>query len=96
MILQKRQRYLQIALNGSLYDAQKIISELPRSERILVEAGTPLIKTSGAEAIVQIKGWAGPLSYVVADIKTADLAPREVEMSVVSGASGVTCLGVSP
>lgn len=96
MILQKRQKYLQVALNSNLADAQEIIGQLPRSERILVEAGTPLIKTYGAQAIRKIKRWAGQECYVVADLKTADLADREVEMASRAGASGVTCLGVSP
>ncbi|MDP3093506.1 MAG: orotidine 5'-phosphate decarboxylase / HUMPS family protein [bacterium] len=96
MILDKKQKYLQIALNSTLEEAEEIIRQLPASERILVEAGTPLIKIYGAKAISKIKAWAGPGTYVVADLKTADLAPREVKMASAAGASGITCLGVSP
>ena len=42
--LNGKKRYLQIALNGDLADAQKIIARLPASDRIIIEAGTPLIK----------------------------------------------------
>jgi bifunctional enzyme Fae/Hps len=55
--LSPKKRYLQIALNGTLDDAFKIISSLPVSDRILVEAGTPLIKRYGEEGIRQIKRW---------------------------------------
>ena len=55
--LNPRKRYLQIALNSTLNEAFKIISQLPRSERILIEAGTPLIKRYGEDGIRQIKSW---------------------------------------
>lgn len=50
-------RYLQIALNSTLTDAHSIISSLPVSDRILIEAGTPLIKRYGAEGIARIVHW---------------------------------------
>ena len=96
MILQKREKYLQIALNSNLQEAELIIRQLPISKRILVEAGTPLIKIYGTEAISRIKQLAGPQAYVVADMKTADLSQREVRMAAEAGASGIICLGVSP
>ena len=49
--LSKKQRYLQIAFNSSLEDARAIIAQLPASDRILIEAGTPLIKRYGMDAI---------------------------------------------
>ncbi|PIS39090.1 MAG: hypothetical protein COT34_00250 [Candidatus Nealsonbacteria bacterium CG08_land_8_20_14_0_20_43_11] len=95
--LDKRKKYLQVALNSTIAEAEMIISQLPHSDRILVEAGTPLIKSYGMRAISQIKAncfsnW----SYVVADIKTADMAEREVELAARVGASAATCLGVAP
>lgn len=57
MILNKRKRYLQIALNSNLEEAKNIISQLPVSDRILIEAGTPLIKEYGAHAIRRLRGW---------------------------------------
>ena len=55
--LNPKKRYLQVALNGSLEDAYEIISNLPISDRIIVEAGTPLIKRYGEYGIRQIYNW---------------------------------------
>lgn len=98
MILNRKQRYVQIALNSTLEEARRIISMIPPNERILIEAGTPLIKVYGEKGIRLIKQWAGirAISYIVADSKCSDLAQRELEMMVLAGASAVTCLGVAP
>jgi 3-keto-L-gulonate-6-phosphate decarboxylase len=58
MLLNRRKKYLQIALNSTLEEAKNIILQLPPSDRILIEAGTPLIKAYGGYAIRQLKGWA--------------------------------------
>lgn len=55
--LNSKKRYLQVALNSTLEDAQQIIQSLPRSDRILLEAGTPLIKRYGEAGIRQIRLW---------------------------------------
>jgi bifunctional enzyme Fae/Hps len=55
--LNPRKRYLQVALNNTLGEAQKIIELLPPSDRIIVEAGTPFIKRYGEEGIRQIRQW---------------------------------------
>ncbi|MBI4101696.1 MAG: hypothetical protein HY443_01890 [Candidatus Nealsonbacteria bacterium] len=56
-MLDKRKKYLQIALNSTLEDARLIIEQLPLDERILIEVGTPLIKTYGQDAIRKINYW---------------------------------------
>lgn len=53
--LNPKRKYLQIALNRTVEEAQKIISDLPISDRIIVEAGTPLIKRYGEHGIRQIR-----------------------------------------
>lgn len=55
--LSDKKRYLQIALNSTLNEASAIIRQLPVSDRIIVEAGTPLIKRYGEDGIRQIKQW---------------------------------------
>ena len=57
--LNPRKAYLQIALNNTLEEAYAIISKLPRSDRILLEVGTPLIKRYGEQGIRQIRDWYG-------------------------------------
>ena len=55
--LNPKKRYLQIALNSTLEDAKKIISALPISDRIIIEAGTQFIKRYGEQGIRQIRNW---------------------------------------
>jgi len=94
--LEKRKKYLHIALNNSLGEALSIIQQLPSSDRILIEVGTPMIKQYGTVAIERVKKWVAPGTYIVADNKCADLASREVEMMAKAGANASTCLGVAP
>jgi len=94
--LEKRKRYLQVALNNTINEAIQIISQIPYSKRILIEVGTPMIKEYGIKAISEIKQMAPLGSYIVADNKCADLGSREVEMMANAGANASTCLGVAP
>ena len=57
MLLSRRTKYLQVALNGTLDDAFAVINSLPLSDRILIEAGTPLIKKYGMGSITRLKSW---------------------------------------
>jgi bifunctional enzyme Fae/Hps len=56
-MLDKKQKYLQIALNSTLEEARSIISQIPLDKRIILEAGTPLIKAYGLKAIRMIRNW---------------------------------------
>lgn len=99
-MLDKRKKYLQIAFNRSLFEVQRMIGLLPASERIIIEAGTPLVKRYGSAGISALKySWnqktTGP-AYIVADLKTMDRGSREVEMAAGAGASAATCLGLAP
>ena len=102
-LLSMRQSYLQVALNSTLEDARKIIFSLPQSERILIEAGTPLIKQYGEGGIAQIHAWAalhfaasGIRPYIVADLKTMDRAETEVKIAARAGARAAIALGTAP
>ncbi len=53
--LSKKNHYLQVAFNSTLEDARGIISILPPSDRIIIEAGTPLIKRYGMDAIRSLR-----------------------------------------
>lgn len=80
-ILDPKKRYLQIALNSALEDARNIIEHLPLSERILVEAGTPLIKRYGEEGIRRIREWYGqrilgqPLTPLIPSLRASPSLP---------------------
>jgi bifunctional enzyme Fae/Hps len=87
-------RYLQIAFNDSLKSALAILPDIARSDRILIEAGTPLIKREGMQGIRALRqGWHG---QIVADIKTTDGALDEVNMVRAAGATAATVMGSSP
>lgn len=101
--LNPKKRYLQVALNSTLEEAQKIIAQLPISDRIIVEAGTPLIKQYGEYGIQQIVSWYNDHlygqdfePYVVADLKTMDRGQTEVQIAASSGASAAIALGTAP
>jgi bifunctional enzyme Fae/Hps len=92
--LDQRTRYLQIAFNYDRELVERILPDIPPSERILIEAGTPYIKREGAAGIRAIRSmWNG---HLVADIKTVDGALGEVNMVRAAGATAVTVLGNSP
>ncbi|MBI4262222.1 orotidine 5'-phosphate decarboxylase [Candidatus Uhrbacteria bacterium] len=96
MSLSKKLHYLQIALNSNLDDAASIIASVPRDPRIIFEAGTPLIKEFGAHSIAELRAWAGPDAYIVADMKTMDRGATEVSIAGRYGANGVIALGLAP
>lgn len=54
-MLDRRKKYLQIAFNRTLEEIAAMIDSLPLSDRIIIEAGYPLIKTYGTRAIGEIK-----------------------------------------
>ena len=102
-MLDRKKKYLQVALNNTLEDARAIIDDLPVSDRILIEAGTPLIKRYGMHAVRQLLDWwqyraygESINPYIVADVKTMDRGETEVVMAKEAGASAVIALGQAP
>lgn len=105
-MLSRKKNYLQVAFNSSPGEAEGIIATLPVSDRIIVEAGTPLIKEYGSDGIARIYyAWKQRLMlaglrniepYVVADMKCMDRGLREVEIARSGHASGATVLGIAP
>ena len=87
-------RYLQLAFNYDLNLVRQVLPQIPKSDRILIEAGTPFIKREGMNGIRTIKRfWPG---HLVADLKVADGALGEVEMAYQAGATAATILGSAP
>jgi len=99
-MLNRRSKYLQIAFNRSLDEVKEMIYMLPASEKILIEAGTPLVKRYGTKGIKALNSWwagiLGAPGYIVADLKCMDRGSREVELAAQAGASAATCLGLAP
>lgn len=95
-MLSKKKKYLQIALNSTLTQAHQIIRQLPKNDRIIIEAGTPLLKLEGASAISHLKFWSSPDSYLVADYKAMDRGTAEVKIAAQAGARAITVLGQAP
>lgn len=87
---------LQIALDitskESLY---KLLTQIPDSERILLEAGTPLIKMFGLDIIDYIRKYK-PNSYIIADLKTLDVGGLEFKMAADKNADAATVSGLAP
>lgn len=87
-------RYLQIAFNYDLGLVAQILPRIPRSDRILIEAGTPFIKLAGMPGLRAIRQrWGG---HLVADLKVLDGAIGEVTMAHQAGATAATVLGSAP
>ncbi|PIS39089.1 MAG: hypothetical protein COT34_00245 [Candidatus Nealsonbacteria bacterium CG08_land_8_20_14_0_20_43_11] len=93
-MLKGGQSYLQIAFNREFGEVERMVSLLPKSDRILVEAGTSFVKNYGEYGIRAIKNWWG--GYVVADLKCMDRGSTEVQSVRRAGASAATCLGLAP
>ncbi|NYT05954.1 MAG: bifunctional hexulose-6-phosphate synthase/ribonuclease regulator [Methanomicrobiales archaeon] len=84
---------LQVALDlTELSRALAIAEEAVRGGADWIEAGTPLIKSAGMDAVRRLRD-AYPGREIVADMKVADTGALEVEMAAKAGASIVCVLG---
>ncbi len=86
--------YLQVALDLDNEDKMRsIINDLPKRERILIEAGTPLVKKFGVEVIDKIRE-ERPGAFIIADLKTLDVGRVEVKMAADQTADAVAISGL--
>jgi bifunctional enzyme Fae/Hps len=91
-----RPPYLQISLD--IPDAErtrKILSQVPRSDRIILEVGTPLIKRYGTKVINDLREVARDM-FFVADLKTLDVGKVEVDLAYEETADAVVVAGLAP
>jgi len=99
-ILGRKSKHLQIAFNRTIDEVSHMVGLLPASDKLVIEAGTPLVWRYGSEGIAKLNAWwaqkLGKPGYVVADLKTMDRGMREVEAAARAGASAATCLGLAP
>jgi bifunctional enzyme Fae/Hps len=90
-----RPPYLQIALDvPSLERSKRIIQELPQSDVIILEAGTPLIKRYGTSILSDLREVAED-KFMVADMKTLDVGKVEVDLAFDEDADGVVVSGLA-
>ena len=90
-----RPPYLQIALDvPNLVRVKKIISELPESDRIILEVGTPLLKKYGVNVIRDLRKVARDM-FIVADLKTLDVGKVEVDLAFEETADAVVVAGLA-
>jgi bifunctional enzyme Fae/Hps len=86
--------YVQVALDLDNLDAmEKIISAVPDRERILLEAGTPLIKKFGVGVVSKIRKLR-PDAFIIADLKTLDVGRVEIKMAADETADAVAISGL--
>ncbi|MDR1722170.1 MAG: bifunctional 5,6,7,8-tetrahydromethanopterin hydro-lyase/3-hexulose-6-phosphate synthase [Methanobrevibacter sp.] len=86
--------YLQVALDlDNLETMKNIIDAIPDRERVLLEAGTPLIKKFGVGVVSKIRELR-PDAFIIADLKTLDVGRVEVKMAADETADAVAISGL--
>ena len=88
--------YLQIAIDApDLTVVQKVLTQAPKNDHIIFEAGTPLIKQYGLSVISKIREFRKD-AFIVADLKTLDTGNLEARMAADATADAVVCSGLAP
>ena len=86
--------YLQVALDLDNLDVmERIIKDLPDKERVLLEAGTPLVKKFGVGVVSKIRELR-PDAFIIADLKTLDVGRVEVKMAADETADAIAISGL--
>ncbi len=92
----KKPPYLEIALDiPDWRRVEGIVRALPRSDAIIIEAGTPLIKRYGVEVVQKIHQLR-PETVVLADLKTLDTGNLEARMAGDATADVIGFSGLAP
>ena len=90
-----RPPYIQVALDHpNIEHHMKVVKKLPKSDRIILEIGTPFLKKYGMEAIKKVRDLA-PQKFIVADLKTLDVGKLEVDFAFDATADGVVVSGLA-
>jgi len=90
-----RPPYLQIALDIPSFERTKyIIDNLPDSDRLILEVGTPLLKKYGVKVIRDLREVAKDY-FIIADLKTLDVGKVEVDLAFEETADAVVCSGLA-
>lgn len=90
-----RPPYIQVALDiPSLERTKSIVQNLPESDRIILEVGTPLLKKYGVKVIRDLREVAREI-FIIADLKTLDVGKVEVDLAFEETADAVVAAGVA-
>lgn len=90
-----RPPYVQVALDAPSIEHQiKVVKALPKSDRIILEIGTPFLKKYGVESIKKIREIASD-KFIVADLKTLDVGKLEVDFAFDATADAVVASGLA-
>ena len=88
--------YLQVALDlVDINRVRRVLVELPESDHLIIEAGTPTIKQFGLSVISEIRK-VRPNAFIVADLKTLDTGNLEARMAADATADAVVVSGLAP
>jgi bifunctional enzyme Fae/Hps len=88
--------YLQIAFdNPDMEFALSAISQIPKSDHVIIEAGTPLIKRYGMDVISKIRQ-VRPDAFIVADLKTLDTGNLEARMVADAAGDAIVVSALAP
>ncbi len=91
-----RPPYMQISLDvPELERTKKIITQIPGSDRVILEVGTPLIKRYGVKVINDLRQVIKDM-FFVADLKTLDVGKVEVDLAYEETADAVVASGLAP
>jgi bifunctional enzyme Fae/Hps len=88
--------YLQVAIDiPDIAAVKNILKQIPESDHLIIEAGTPLIKRYGVNVVQSIRE-VRPNAFVVADLKTLDTGNLEVRMVADATGDAVVISGLAP
>ncbi|TGC09800.1 bifunctional 5,6,7,8-tetrahydromethanopterin hydro-lyase/3-hexulose-6-phosphate synthase [Methanolobus halotolerans] len=88
--------YLQVALdNPNLPVILDIVKQIPKSDHVILEAGTPLIKRYGVDVISKLRE-IRPDAFIVADLKTLDTGNLEARMVADATADAIVVSALAP
>ncbi len=88
--------YLQIAIDiPDLSEVLKVLRQIPESDHIIFEVGTPLAKRYGAEVILKLREERKDAFFVL-DLKTLDTGNLEARMAADATANAVVISGLAP
>ncbi|WP_202318975.1 bifunctional 5,6,7,8-tetrahydromethanopterin hydro-lyase/3-hexulose-6-phosphate synthase [Archaeoglobus neptunius] len=88
--------YLQIAIDiPDLGEVLKVMEQIPDSDHIVFEVGTPLAKRYGSEVILKLRE-VKPDAFYILDLKTLDVGNLEARMAADATANAVVISGLAP